>query len=163
MQKYLLLTLLFLPSCAKTILPVPVPDYKREYILKPPGNGKVLEPAEIEAYPVARYVDPSNKNIMHEKHYVYRRQAPKWKLNSNPSEMVYLGTVANRPAGKPISPSQTEISHAVYAQRQTEKQMDEQARSIDALLKNQQELANSQAEITNLILKSKQAPATKKP
>ena len=60
------------------------------------GSSNVLQPEQVEAYPIARYQDPSNPNIMHERHFVYRKQAQKWNLTPNTSEQVNLGNVPER-------------------------------------------------------------------
>lgn len=57
------------------------------------GTSNVLEPETVEAYPIARYQDPNNPNILHERHFVYRKQAQKWNLTPNTSEQINLGNV----------------------------------------------------------------------
>jgi len=135
-------------SCRhETYYPVPVPEYEREYILRPPV-GRVTEPALVEAYPVARYVDPCNKNIMHEKHFVYRRQAPKWKLDSEPSERVKVGSVAGLYGGREKSrPSQVVVEDALVSQREQSRKIDSVARDVDQLKINQQALSTSQLKL----------------
>jgi hypothetical protein len=135
-------------SCRQeTYYPVPVPQYDREYILRSP-QGRVTEPALVEAYPVARYVDPSNKNLMHEKHFVYRRQAPKWKLDSEPSERVVVGFVAGLYGGKEKPrPSQVVVEDALVSQREQARKIDAVSRDVDQLKANQQALSSSQLKL----------------
>jgi hypothetical protein len=135
-------------SCRQeTYYPVPVPQYDREYILRSP-QGRVTDPALVEAYPVARYVDPSNKNIMHEKHFVYRRQAPKWKLDSEPSERVVVGSVAGLYGGREKSrPSQVVVEDALVSQREQARKIDSVSRDVDQLKANQQALSTSQLKL----------------
>lgn len=123
--------------------PVPVPEYSKDSVLRSP-KGKVMEPAVIEAYPVARYQDPCNKDLMHEKHFVYRRQAPQWKLNSSPSERVYLGEAAGVRSGKVIARTS---EAAVSSSRDIAEMKDE----IHALTQNQKQLGSSQLAIMEAI------------
>jgi len=54
----------------------------------------VRSPDTVKAYPVGRYVDPVNKNVMHERTVIYRVEAgAKWKLRAQP-DPVQLGPVA---------------------------------------------------------------------
>lgn len=103
-MKYILLTgFLLLACCSKktAYYPVPVADMYRDPVLRAP-KGKVMEPAQIESYPVARYRDAKDPNIMHEQHFVYKRQAPKWKLTASPYERVYLGEAAGVRSGRTV-------------------------------------------------------------
>ncbi len=66
-----------------------------------PVAGTQMDPANLErvrhgdslkAYPVNRYVDPNEPNVMHEGHVIYRReQAGEWNLNPNAPTVVPLG------------------------------------------------------------------------
>ena len=48
----------------------------------------------LKAYPVGRLVDPTDPNLMHEAHTVYRREAgANWHLNPNAPTVVPLGPV----------------------------------------------------------------------
>jgi|GEM_PF-6907048 len=60
------------------------------------GTANVLDPEQVEAYTVARYEDPSNPNVMHERHFVYRKQAQKWNLTPNTNEQINLGNLPER-------------------------------------------------------------------
>jgi hypothetical protein len=135
-------------SCRnETYYPVPVPDYEREYVLRPP-KGRVTEPSLVEAYPVARYVDPADKNLMHEKHFVYRRRAPKWKLDSEPSERVAVGSVAGLYGGREKSrPSQVVVEDALVSQREQARKIDAVSRDVNQLKANQEALSSSQLKL----------------
>ena len=105
---------LALASCAKkirhteTLVPVPLDQgqasfgSKEEFgshakgVWRSRGTSNVLEPEQVEAYPVARYQDPANPNIMHERHFVYRKQAQRWNLTPNTSEQINLGNAPER-------------------------------------------------------------------
>ena len=55
---------------------------------------KVRVSESLKAYPVGRLVDPSDPNVMHEAHTVYRREAgANWNLNPNAPTVVPLGPV----------------------------------------------------------------------
>lgn len=55
---------------------------------------KVRHGDSLKAYPVNRYVDPNNPNVMHEGHVIYRREQPAgWNLNPNAPTVVPLGPV----------------------------------------------------------------------
>lgn len=54
----------------------------------------VRVPDTVKAYPVARYVDPVNKNILHERTVIYRvEENSRWKLRPDQPDKVLLGTV----------------------------------------------------------------------
>ena len=58
------------------------------------NSEKVRMSESLKAYPVGRLVDPSDPNLMHEAHTVYRREAgANWNLNPNAPTVVPLGPV----------------------------------------------------------------------
>ena len=83
----------FLGGCASK----PIAVVKPELVIPPPqipvGNeANVWLPDEIKAYPINRYVDPSNPNILHERHVIYRReQAADWRLQANADRQILVG------------------------------------------------------------------------
>lgn len=55
---------------------------------------KVRVGETLKSYPVGRYVDPQDANVMHEAHVVYRKEAgASWNLNPNAPTVVPLGPV----------------------------------------------------------------------
>lgn len=68
-----------------------------------PVSGTDLDQANVEkvrvsetlkSYPVSRYIDPADPNVMHEAHVVYRKEAgASWNLNPNAPTVVPLGPV----------------------------------------------------------------------
>lgn len=53
--------------------------------------------SDIKAYPIGRYVDPSNKDVMHERHVIYRRERPEqWRRDSSGREILIGPTVGLR-------------------------------------------------------------------
>jgi hypothetical protein len=82
------------------------------------SSDAVLGPQLVEAYPIARYQDPQNPDLMHERHVVYRRINRGWRLKSNPGEEIQLGaTVGPRGAAYQPNPSRGEVNAAVVSQR----------------------------------------------
>jgi hypothetical protein len=75
----------------------------------------------VKAYPIARYVDPANKRVMHERHTVYRlERSTAWRLNppEGKYDAVLLGPVAGvrKPYYKP-SPTSAELDRALQKQQ----------------------------------------------
>lgn len=55
---------------------------------------KVRVSETLKSYPVGRYLDPADPNVMHEAHVVYRKEAgASWNLNPNAPTVVPLGPV----------------------------------------------------------------------
>ena len=91
--------------------------------------GTQLDPQSIEsvrygdslkAYPVNRYIDPNDPNVMHEGHVIYRREnTGGWNLNPNAPTVVPLGpalAVAD-PAREP-NPLPAELEQKMAEQNQ---------------------------------------------
>lgn len=83
-------------ASATTPLPQPAP-------VAAPVSGTDLDTTNVEkvrvgetlkSYPVNRYIDPADPNVMHEAHVVYRKEAgSSWNLNPNAPTVVPLGPV----------------------------------------------------------------------
>lgn len=55
---------------------------------------KVRVGETLKSYPVSRYIDPGDPNVMHEAHVVYRKEAgASWNLNPNAPTVIPLGPV----------------------------------------------------------------------
>lgn len=55
---------------------------------------KVRVSETLKSYPVGRYVDPNDVNVMHEAHVVYRKEAgAAWNTNPNAPTVLPLGPV----------------------------------------------------------------------
>jgi hypothetical protein len=106
------LGLVFLAGCASqprvVVVHQPDPEQPPTHIpLQSEAN--VIIPGQTKAYPVARYVDPSNPRIMHERHVIYRREEDdRWRLASNARQQILIGNLA--------SDSRQERRAAPYAQ-----------------------------------------------
>jgi len=61
------------------------------------GIRNVTYGSDIKAYPMGRYVDPANKDVMHERHVIYRRERPEqWRRDSSGREILIGPTVGLR-------------------------------------------------------------------
>lgn len=86
----------------------------------------------LKAYPVNRYVDPNNPNVMHEGHVVYRREASGgWNLNPNAPTVVPLGPALAvvDPARQP-NPLPAELEQKIAEQNQLVATLIEQNESL---------------------------------
>jgi hypothetical protein len=119
----------------------------------------VLGPQLVEAYPISRYEDPQNPNLMHERHVVYRWVNRGWRLKSNPGEEIQLGaTVGPRNAAYQPNPSRGEVNAAVASQSYQLAQNEEALREVREQLTQLKTVAptvngvvqNQQAEIERL-------------
>lgn len=141
-----------------TVIPPPLPSPP----VVAPVSGTDLDQGNVEkvrvsetlkSYPVGRYVDPIDPNVMHEAHVVYRKEAgSSWNLNPNAPTVVPLGPVlAVADPAKMPGPLPAELEQKVAEQNQLVASLIEQN---DALAK---ELAKLGTEIGEL--RQKQAPA----
>ena len=72
--------------------PPPAPVATTE--LDPRNLDRVRTGEALKAYPVGRYIDPGDPDVMHEAHTIYRREsAAAWNLNPNAPTVVPLGPV----------------------------------------------------------------------
>jgi hypothetical protein len=115
---------------------------------------KVRVSETLKSYPVGRYVDPQDSNVMHEAHVVYRKEAgASWNLNPNAPTVVPLGPVlaVADPARTP-GPLPAELEQKMAEQNQLVASLIEQN---DALAKELAKLGQQIAE-----LRQKQAPVS---
>lgn len=76
------------PPLEPSLPPVTVTD------LDPRNVENVRVGETLKAYPLGRYIDPSDPNVMHEAHTIYRREAAaNWNLNPNAPTVIPLGPV----------------------------------------------------------------------
>jgi hypothetical protein len=108
----------------------------------------------LKSYPVGRYVDPNDPNVMHEAHVVYRKEAgTSWNLNPNAPTVVPLGPVlAVADPAKTPSPLPAEL----------EQRMAEQNQLVASLIEQNEALTKELAKIGNEIadLRQKQGRTT---
>ena len=116
---------------------------------------KVRVSETLKSYPVGRYVDPSDANVMHEAHVVYRKEAgANWNLNPNAPTVVPLGPVlAVADPAKTPAPLPAEL----------EQKMAEQNQLVASLIEQNEALAKELAKLGSQIaeLRQKQPAAPK--
>lgn len=87
----------------------------------------------LKAYPVNRYVDPNDPNVMHEGHVIYRREVGSgWNLTPTAPTVVQLGpglTVAGDGA-KQSNPLPAELEQRIAEQNQLMASLIEQNESL---------------------------------
>lgn len=107
---------------------------------------KVRMSESVKAYPVGRYVDPQDRDLMHEAHVVYRREAgASWNLNPNAPTVVPLGPVlAVADPAKTPTPLPAELEQRMAEQNQLVASLIEQN---DALAKELAKLGKELAEL----------------
>ena len=96
------------------------------------SEANVSIPGTIKAYPVARYIDPSNPRIMHERHVIYRREEDEqWRLASNARKQILIGNL--------MSDSRQERHAAPYAQELPNllRKNEEEAQALNATMQSQ--------------------------
>jgi hypothetical protein len=97
---------------------------------------KVRVGETLKAYPVGRFVDPKDPNVMHESHVVYRKEAgANWNLAPNAPTVVPLGPVlaVADPATQP-NPLPAELEQKVAEQNQLMASLIEQNEALAAEL-----------------------------
>jgi len=98
-------------------------DAKTEVATPPkplPDSSAVLTPAGVKVYSLGRYADPSDPDLLHEAHLVYRREsAARWNLQPGPAGQVLIG---NRiaPADPKAAPVQSQEVQGLLQQLQRE-------------------------------------------
>ncbi len=136
------------PPASPTIAPVAGTDLDQTNV------EKVRVSETLKSYPVGRYIDPQDSNVMHEAHVVYRKEAgASWNLNPNAPTAVSLGPVlAVADPAKTPAPLPAEL----------EQKMAEQNQLVASLIEQNEALAKELAKLGQQIteLRQKQgAPA----
>lgn len=180
MKSYLLFTCLLLTACSSTKLDLETQAPALESAV--PGTTvsgdnteSVRHSEQLKAYPVARYQDPADPNVMHEAHTMYRaEESPRWNLSPNAPIAVPLGpTVAVADPAKQTAVLSGELEQKIQQQNQLlqttyeqNSRMDEEIKKmqaetrqvIEADTRLQQELADRKAELQKI--KNREAAAT---
>lgn len=120
--------------------------------LDPTNLEKVRVGETLKSYPVGRYVDPADTNVMHEAHVVYRKEAgASWNLNPNAPTVVPLGPVlAVADPAKPPSPLPAEL----------ERKMAEQNQLVASLIEQNDALAKELAKLNREMAELRQKPTS---
>jgi hypothetical protein len=88
--------------------------------LDPSNTANVRHGEILKSYPVGRYVDPRDPNVLHEAHVIYRKEAgAAWNLQPNAPTVVPLGPVlAVADPAKTPSPLPAELEQRMAEQNQ---------------------------------------------
>ena len=130
------------PSIAAAPPPVPISGTD----LDQANVEKVRSGETLKAYPIGRYVDPRDPNVMHESHVVYRKEAgANWNLAPNAPTVVPLGpALAVSDGATQPNPLPAELEQKVAEQNQLMTALIEQNEALAA------ELAKLGKELTDL-------------
>ena len=139
--------------------PMPIPPVTPAPVVAP-VSGTDLDQTNVEkvrvsetlkSYPVGRYIDPYDPNVMHEGHVIYRKEAgSSWNLNPNAPTVVPLGPVlAVADPAKTPAPLPAEL----------EQRMAEQNQLVASLIEQNEALAKELAKLGKEITDLRQKPA----
>ncbi len=136
------------PSPAPAVAPVSGTD------LDQTNAEKVRVGETLKSYPVGRYVDATDANVMHEAHVVYRKEAgASWNLNPNAPTVVPLGPVlAVADPAKTPGPLPAELEQKMAEQNQLVASLIEQNEALS------KELSKLGQQMTELRQKQTTAP-----
>ena len=88
------------------------------------GMESVRFAENLKAYPLGRYIDPNNRQIMHEGHRIYRVETTaKWNLHPNESVPGPLGPLRVRDSARTIAPVGDEFIAELNQQKEATKAM----------------------------------------
>jgi len=135
-----------MPPASPVIAPVSGTD------LDQTNTEKVRVGEALKAYPVGRYIDPKDPDLMHEAHVVYRREAgSSWNLNPNAPTVVPLGPVlAVADPAKTPGPLPAEL----------EQKMAEQNQLVASLIEQNEALTKEMTKLGQQLADLRQQPAT---
>lgn len=136
------------PPAPPTVAPVSGTDLDQ-------GNVEKVRVSEtLKSYPVGRYVDPIDLNVMHEAHVVYRKESgSSWNLYPNAPTVVPLGPLlAVADPAKTPGPLPAEL----------EQKMAEQNQLVATLIEQNDALAKELAKLGKEIGELRQKPVPAK-
>lgn len=151
MKRCLLLVCLALTACGSTQTgleskpPTSAPSVAGTAV-DPDNTDSIRHGDQLKAYPVGRYQDPNDPNVMHEAHTVYRsEETSRWNFSPNAPTAVPLGptTAVSDPARQTTALS-GELEQKIQQQNQLLQATYEQNTRMDEEIKKLQE-ENSQA------------------
>ncbi len=109
----------------------------------------VVLPPDIEVYPIGRTVDAANPEIMHEEHVVYRRTAPRWRLDAPSGQKILVGPRLTDGRGELQPLLSKELAAYLSDQRkattENQKAITALSQALETVTRQQQELAKRQA------------------
>jgi len=112
---------------------------------------KVRSPERLKAYPIGRYIDPNNGDMMHEGHVIYRKEAPAaWNKGPNSPTAVSLGPViAISHPERQIEPLSVEYETKIMQQNQLMKSLIDQNEALLELVNQLKEEINTMKKANN--------------
>jgi hypothetical protein len=117
----------------------------------PRSGAGVTTPAQIRAYRVGRYVDSADSRIMHESHWVFRRESDPQFVLFTADEQVHLDPPAHVSPNYAPAVLQTELAHELARQREINARLSGAVETtvgqVDALLAESALLRSRAAEL----------------
>lgn len=118
-------------------------------------SSKVRTDELVKAYPVGRYSDPNDPDVMHERHTIYRvEQSPNWNYLPDSPDALPMGPTVSESAPSSSYYAKADAELMSGQQRAQVDALREQNRAlqkrIDALNKDQSKNQQLQAEIDHL-------------
>jgi len=133
---------LFAVSCASKTPPVVKVEPSPGRDLSRAESGGVRFPEKIKAYPLGRYADPNNRDVMHEAHTIYRVEAtPKWNL-------------AGRGRATKQSPSTS--AHAELSRNELLVELNRQREATKAVMQSGQTVSSKLGDLATSLQKNQQ-------
>jgi hypothetical protein len=147
------LTVLLLAGCASKRAPsVAVrPRAVSGTTLPSEGIESVRCAENIKAYPLARYVDPNNRRLMHEAHTIYRVETtPRWNLHSNQLAAVQRG---------PATRTSNTLSETAPARDELIVELNRQKEATNAVIQGSQTVSQKLGQLGESVQQTKQVAA----
>lgn len=154
-MKHALITALLslvVTSCATKHAPrvVVIPRSVAGTTLPAEGIESIRYAENIKAYPLARYVDPNNRRLMHEGHTIYRVETtPKWNLHPNKPLAGESGPAVSVRDGANEAPMRDELLVELNRQKEATK----------AVVSGSQTVAQKLGELGEHVRETKQVAA----
>jgi len=115
------------------------------------GIESVRYAENLKAYPLARYIDPNNRRLMHEAHTIYRVETtPRWDLHSN-----QLATIQRGPAIR----SSNRVSDAVPERDELIVELNRQKEATRAVIQGGQTVSQKLNQLGESVQQTKQVAA----
>ena len=147
------LTVLLLAGCASKRAPSVAVRLRAVSGTTLPSEGieSVRYAENIKAYPLARYVDPNNRRLMHEAHTIYRVETtPRWNLHSNQLAAVQRG---------PATRTSNTVSETAPARDELIVELNRQKEATKAVIQGSQTVSQKLGQLGESVQQTKQVAA----
>ena len=115
------------------------------------GIESVRYAENLKAYPLARYIDPNNRRLMHEAHTIYRVETtPRWNLHSD-----RLATIQRGPAFR----SSNRDNHAGPERDELIVELNRQKETTRAVIQGSQAVSQKLSQLGESVQQTKQVAA----